>query len=237
MRTFPILGSLVALCALFLPIVQAQSASPVSFRTLCVKYQDDIRSAYALSGKGGSIEVALYTGSLSEVYQGSFNDGIATLYVEDSSAPGGKRIVAAGKLASAPRQLFLLVPDPDKKHPYRIQCLPDDVRSFPMGGVRFVNLTPYNSRLRLAGATLPPVKPGSSQTYPKVVKVNEWNMYQAKIELQAPSGKWAPIASPAWKALDAKRDVVIATIDPRNRQPRILSYQDIPPWLEQPPTE
>ncbi|MBB5350388.1 hypothetical protein HNR46_000612 [Haloferula luteola] len=219
---------LLVLSILHLPAVGQE----VAFRAICISYQEGIRSVYCASGKGGNQEVALYTGSIGEVHQAVFENGVASFYVEDSSVAGGKRVVAAGKLASGSRQFFLVVPNEDKEMPYKILCMADDVRSFPMGGVRYVNLTPYPSRLTLAGAVLPAVKPGGMQTYPKVVKVNDWNMYQAVIELQAPNGKWASISSPGWKALETKRDLVVVTIDGRSKQPKIYNFKDLPPWLE-----
>lgn len=236
MRKSHLLTLLMAGTVLLPSLARAQTQAVV-FRTLCLQHQEGIKDVYAPTSKGGNSEVPLMTGGFSVDYQGGFRNGNAEFYVDDSAAPDGKRVVAQGKLASASRQMFLFLPDPDKKLPYRVLCLPDDTAAFPMGGLRFLNLTPYPARLELAGSKLPPIKPGSHQTYPKVSKIDDWNMYQAGIELQAPDGRWATISSPSWKSLDRKRDLVLVVMDPKARRPRILNFKDIPPWLEQPPTE
>ncbi|GAA5481918.1 hypothetical protein [Haloferula sargassicola] len=219
------------------PAFAQTQTQTVLFRTLCLQHQDDIRTVFVPSAKGGSSEVPLLTGGFSPVYRAAFKDGVAEFHVDDDDAPEGKRVVARGRLASSDRQLFLFLPDPQKRLPYRLHCLPDDLPAFPMGGLRFLNLTPYAARLELAGAKLPAVKSGASQTYPKVTKVDEWNMYQARVELQAPDGHWATISSPSWKSLETKRDLALIMIDPTSRQPRILNFKDLPPWLEPTPEE
>ncbi|MBB5350714.1 hypothetical protein HNR46_000942 [Haloferula luteola] len=224
---------LLVVSALVAPM-QAQSERSIQFRALCLQYQNDVRSGRVPSGKGGSGEVEFFTGGFGELHQGTFKDNTAVFYVEDSSAPDGKRIIASGKLAEGNVQLFLLVPDGEKDRAYRIQCFADDVAHFPMGGVRFLNLTSFPARLELAGTTLKPVNPGTAQVYPMVTKADEWNMYQVRLELQAPTGQWATISSPSWKALKTKRDFVVITIDPKSKRPKIFSFKDLPPWLENP---
>ena len=231
------IAAVIALAALFLPLARAQSVREVAFRTLCLQYADNLKSAYASSGKGGNTEVRLFTGGFSPVYTAAFTGDTATLYVEEAGAPDGKKIIASGQLAGGKQQLFLLFPDPDKKLPYRIHCMNDDVGAFPMGGLRFLNLAPFSARLELSGSKLDPVKPGGIETYPQVVKVDEWNMYQARIEFQKPDGKWATVSSPSWKASKLKRDLVVATFDAKTRTPRMFNFKDIPDWLEQPPAE
>ncbi|GAA5484671.1 hypothetical protein [Haloferula sargassicola] len=217
--------------------LSAQSTRQVAFRTLCLQYVDDLKSALAPVKKADAAEVRLFTGGFSPVYTGQFQGGTAALFVDDPSAKEGKRPIAQGKLGSSDRQLFLILPDPQKKLPYRIYCMDDDTASFPMGTVRFLNLAPYEARLELAGAKMPEVKPGGSKTYPRVTAIDEWKMYQARIEFKKPDGSWATISSPSWKSSVRKRDLVIPTIDPATKRPKIYNYQDIPPWLEAPPEE
>jgi hypothetical protein len=66
--------------------------------------------------------------------------------------------------------------------------------------------------------------------YPPVRQVDEWNMYQARIDFANAKGDWVPVSSPSWKASTQKRDLVITLLDPVSHYPRIASYKDLPPW-------
>src|SRR5690606_39759484 len=56
----------------------------------------------------------------------AFSNNTASLFVENEAAAGGRQVIAEGKLASGPQQLFFLVPvPPESKLIYRIIALKD----------------------------------------------------------------------------------------------------------------
>ncbi len=211
------------------PSARAQEASgrAVSFRVICPEHRDGITSAFLASPQGEDPgEIPLLSGNFTGEYKSRFPDNKVTLV----AGGGDATIVAEGKLASAARQVFLLLPDPAGKHPYRILAMNDDERTFPMGGVRILNLCPGPVRFTIAGAEQKPISPGQITIYPPVKTVDEWNMYQVFIDYGTPEGGWVRVSTPSWKGTELKRDFVITTLDPRSRQPRIYNFKDIPPW-------
>lgn len=224
--------------ALLLPVLgpavvsAQQEGREVTFRTLCFQHQDGLMEAKVASGKGkgGAFEVPLLSGNFSEQIKARFLNETAFLFVDDATAPDGRKVIARGKLASAKLQIFLLLPDPSKKMPYRIVAMNDDEKSFPMGSVRILNLCPGPVRFNFAGTDMKPIQPGKIVVYPPVKSIDEWGMYQVGIAYGTPEGKWITVATPSWKSVNLKRDFVITALDPRSKQPRISYYKDIPPW-------
>jgi hypothetical protein len=231
---FPAL--LIALLVFALPFkasAQAAGGTEISFRVLCFEQRDGVTSAMVPAGDGNKVEVPFYTSDFSPLLKAKFAGGKAAFYVEET-LPNGKpqnKLVAEGKLASGTRQAFILIPNEPSEGPvYRIVAFDDSGESFPMGGLRVINLAPFPIRLNLAGTDTAPIKPGGVGMYPMVKKADEWNMYTARIQFGVADQKWVDVATQSWKASDRKRDWVIARFDPATKQPAIRQYQDIPPW-------
>jgi len=210
---------------------QNEGGRTIKFRVVCLEHRENVLKGNVATGKSGSnLEVPFLSGNFTEQYEASFNSNTATFFVEDTDAPNERRVVASGKLAAGNQQVFLLLPSSEKKMPYRIFAMNDDEKSFPMGGVRLLNLCSGPIRLEIAGTTLKPVKPGKLATYPPVKAVDKWGMYQVRLDFATKSGEWIPVASPSWKGTKLKRDLVITRLDNRTKQPLISYYKDIPPW-------
>lgn len=214
---------------------QAQGTD-VSFRVLCFEHRDNITSAFAAVDETNRIEVPFYTSDFSDSLKARFTGGKARLFVEETAPDGSKKpkVVAEGNLATGNRQAFVLIPTDAKTGPtYRIVAFDDSEQAFPMGATRVINLAPFAIRLNLAGTDIPPIKPGGVGVFPIVKKVDEWNMYTARIDFEVSEGKWVAVATQSWKASDRKRDWVITRFDQATRQPAIRLYQDVPPWRAQ----
>lgn len=208
----------------------------VSFRVLCFEHRDNVTSVLAPGSDESKIEVPLYTNDFSDPIKARFTGGKAAFYVEEKLPDGkiGRKLVAEGGLGKATRQAFVLIPTDQKTGAiYRIVAFDDSEESFPMGGTRVINLAPFPIRLNLAGAEMESIKPGGIGVYPMVKKVDEWNMYTARIDFEVKEGQWVGVATQSWKASDRKRDWVITRYDQVTRQPAIRLYQDIPPWRKQ----
>lgn len=227
------LSAAVLAASLLSPFASAQQGIEVSFRVLCFEHRDNITSVLAVGNEATKVEVPLYTNEFSDPLKALFTGGKASFYVEQPGADGKpqRRIVAEGNLASGNRQAFVLVPTDDKTGPaYRVVAFDDGEESFPMGATRVINLAPFPIRLNLAGTDIPPIKPGGLGLFPMVRKVDEWNMYSARIDFEISPDQWAVVATQSWKSSDRKRDWVITRFDQATRQPAIRLYQDIPPW-------
>lgn len=212
---------------------QGTPGTEISFRVLCFEYRDNVTSVFAAADGGEKIAVPLYTSDFSEIMKAKFAGGKASFYVEVTS-PDGKiqnKVVAEGKLAAGVRQAFVLIPTDSTDGPiYRIVAFEDGEETFPMGATRVINLAPFPIRLNLAGTDMPPIKPGGLGIYPEVKKVDEWNMYTARIQFGVGADQWVDVSTQSWKASNRKRDWVIARIDAATKQPSIRQYQDVPPW-------
>jgi hypothetical protein len=233
------LSLIPALFALFLfpATASGQNARTVVFRLICFEHRNEITSARIDKGPepGKFHEIILLTGNFTDDYQSAFADNTVRFFVADPSVPEGRRIVAEGPLAQGDRQLFLLLPETKGTRPYRVYAMNDDETSFPMGAVRVLNMCPTKVRFNLAGADMPPIDPGKVVIYPPVMRFDEWNMYQVRIDLANSDGNWVPVSSPSWKATKLKRDLVITMMDPVAQYPRIAYYKDIPPWRKPKP--
>jgi hypothetical protein len=210
-----------------------ESGRVVKFRVLCFEHVADTFSATANSGNGSPLEFDFYTGGFGPQLVGSFTDGKARFFIETPGPDGKpvKKVVAEGNLVASNSQMFLLFPGKEGGMPYRIHAFDDLEKSFPMGATRVINLAANPIRLTIAGAVMPPIKPGGLQTFPQVKAVDEWNMFSATIAIGLEGDQWVPISTQSWKASDRKRDWVIAHIDPLTSKPATRLYQDIPPWL------
>lgn len=231
-----LLALLAGLICIFSPRAMAQDSNEVeiSFRVLCFEYRDNVTSVFAPASGSAGIEVPLYTDDFTDVIKAKFGGGKASFFIEEPG-PGGKmqrKIVAEGTLAKSVQQAFLLVPNDVKSGGpvYRILAFEDGEETFPMGSIRAINFAQFPIRLNLAGAEMPPIKPGGVGVYPMVKKIDEWNMFTAKIQFGVSEGKWLNAATQSWKASNGKRDWVICRYNPATKQPLIRQYQDIPPW-------
>jgi hypothetical protein len=217
-----------------MPLVAEDPSGPeISFRVLCFEHRDAVTSVLAPSGDGPKVIVPLYTSDFSPVIKARFASGTASLYVEEPGPEGKvqRKVVAQGKLAAGLRQAFILIPTDKSPGPvYRIVAFEDGEESFPMGSTRVINLAPFPIRLNLAGSDMAAIAPGGIGTYPMIKKVDEWNMYTARIQFGVSENQWVDVATQSWKASDRKRDWVIARFDVATKLPAIRQYQDIPPW-------
>lgn len=231
--------SLVVFCSLlvaFASVLNGQEEGrKVKFRLLCYEHAKEVLKGNVLTDGGKTQEVEFFTGGFGPQIIGRFTDGKARFFV-DSRGPDGKtvrKIVAEGALGPSEVQMFLLFPETKNEGPvYKILSFDDLETSFPMGATRLINLATFPVRLNLAGADLPPVKPGGLQVFPQVKQVDEWNMFTARIDFGVEPEKWVPVATQSWKASDRKRDWVITHVDPVTKAPAVRLYQDIPPWRE-----
>lgn len=228
----PLLAAVLLVALSHLLPAQSPEGADVSFRVLCLEHRDDITSAFAAGPSSALVEVPFYTSGFSDPLRARFQGGRADLFVEEKS-PDGKttrRVVASGKLASADRQAFVLIPNDAGTGPeYRILAFDDREQSFAMGATRVINFARFPIRLNLAGTNLDPVKPGGISTFPMVRKVDEWNMFTARIEFQVAADQWIEVSTQSWKASELKRDWVVIRFDEQTRQPVIRLFQDIPP--------
>ncbi len=234
------ISSLIRYCSIPVALLVSNAAAlaqnggtEVTFRILCFEHRNDITSVLAPGNDAQRIEVPLYTNEFSDQMKARFIGGKASFYIEETGADGkpARKVVAEGKLAAGNRQAFVLIPTDGEKGPtYRVVAFDDREESFPMGATRVINLAPFPIRLNLAGADMEPIKPGGLGLFPMVRKVDEWNMYSARIDFEVQPEQWVAVATQSWKSSDGKRDWVVTRFDQATRQPAIRLYQDIPPW-------
>lgn len=218
----------------------AQTSRKIAFRTLCLERVNDI-GAVVIPGNNpdDSQTIELYT-DVSPVTDGIFKTEEAAFYIDKGKGPDGKPIrVLVGKtpLGKSDRQLFLFAPgEPGEgKLPYTVKSYDDDTRSFPMGNVRAINLSPVPVRFNLSGQVTPQIPSARFAQFPHSTKVNDYNMYPVVIEFLSGSGAWVKGQSVSWKATDRRREIVVTTVDTKFKQPTVQMFADFPPWMEAPP--
>ncbi|WP_193213063.1 hypothetical protein [Luteolibacter marinus] len=217
------------------PLAMGQAGGKFSFRTLCFSYVNQVTKVYLTDPKAGTrSEVPLFTDVYSLPAAGSATNGKATFFLTDEVPEKGKTVPSLAPVAvpDSSQVLFVFLPNPGQKDkPYRVMGMADDTSSFPLGTVKLLNLTPAELRFDMgerAGAQGVKVGPGKTVIVDKVKKVNHLNHYDAKILYQLKPGEFTPFYNSRWRAVDAKRDLVIVYLDPVSKQPVVNVYEDTP---------
>ncbi|MCX6878547.1 MAG: hypothetical protein NTW21_32745 [Verrucomicrobia bacterium] len=215
----------------------APAATEIRFRTLCFRYQDQLKEVLAAGADAKTmLPVPLFT-----VYSlpatMTPTDGRAVFVLPDGKTPEGQpkyKPLASVVVPPVGEVLFLFLPaGKDAKQPYQVVALADDPHSFPWGNVRMLNLAKVPVRFHLgeySGSKARTVKPGGVDLVSRVRKVDDFNMYNVVVEFGTPDG-FVPVSNTRWKAVAGKRDLVIACLDPETRKPLVNIYKDVEPAL------
>lgn len=215
----------------------APAATAIRFRTLCFRYQDQLKEVFTPDADGKTmLPVPLFT-----VYSlpatMTPTDGRAVFMLPDGKTPEGKpkyKPLASVLVPPVSEVLFLfLSTGKDAKQPYEVVALADDPRSFPWGNVRMLNLAKVPVRFHLgeySGSKARTVKPGGVDLVSRVLRVDDFNMYNVVVEFGTPDG-FVPVSNTRWKSVAGKRDLVIAFLDPETRKPLVNFYNDAEPAL------
>jgi hypothetical protein len=215
---------------------QTATSRKISFRCVSLGMSGQIAEAVIVAGpKDPLVKVPMAITDLSPAMEGTFAGSEAVLSIE-TKGPDGKpayQPVARAPLAKSNHQLFLLIPNAPApgKLPYSLLIYDDDTTAVPMGCVRMINISPYQVRLDMGGVKQQPVAPLKAGVFPCTVKVDDYNMYQGKIEFLMPSKQWEIFHASSLKSSKAKRDLYICMIDPTLRLPSVRAFNDIPPWV------
>ncbi len=228
----------LAVLAAAVATLPAQDTRKVAFRTLCLEQVKDLETVRLVSADESKEdpEIQLYT-DISGVTEGTFKGGQA-LFCTEKPGPDGKpvrTIVGKTALTKSSRQLFVFMPGPGGagKLPYHIFAYDDDLRSFPLGNVRAINLAPVPVRFILSGATTPAIAPGKTVYFPHSKKTDEYNTYPVVTEFQSAGGEWVKGQSTSWKSAARRRDIVVTRVDMTYKQPAVQFYSDFPSWKDQ----
>lgn len=228
---------LLAACSLLalLAPAGAQEKRSITYRTLCFDYINNVKSVHLATAADTTVDVPLYTESISRPVQAEVKGGTAFFSVAaELPKPGQKEGVLSANLPpSASKVLFLFLPNPGSAtNPYVVMAMADDFQSFPLGTVKLLNLTPSNVRFDLgefSEAQGVVVGPGKFGSVGSVKKVNHLNAYDAVALYQLPDKKFAAFYNSRWRSVAGKRDLAIAYIDPKSKAPNVNIYEDAPP--------
>lgn len=234
MKTILLAGAALLLVT---PSLLAQNERKVQIRTLCLGQVKDLEKVKLLLGDESKEdpEVILYNEISPPI--------VATLKTSEAvfgtvkPGPDGKplRTVAARvTLGKAAQQLLVFVPSGggEGKLPYNVIAYDDDLKTFPLGNVRAINLAPVPVRFILAGGVTPQIPPGKYAQFPHPAKRDEYNMYSVVTEFQSASGDWVKGQSTSWKATDRRREIVVTLVDMQYKQPTVQFFSDFPPGAE-----
>ncbi len=231
--------------ALFLTLTAAssgQESRTITLRTLCFQHVNNVKMLY-LPGKepGQLVEVPLFTEVFSLPVTATATGGKVSFLLTKEPPAQGKQAPALPPVAipSAKEVLFLFLPNPGNKDvPYQVVAMGDDEASFPLGTTKAMNLTRANLRFdlgELSDAKGILVTPGKTTIIPPVRKVNHLNQFDAKVLYEVKPKEFAVFYNTRWRSVAGKRDIAIAYIDPRTKQPMVNLYEDAPPAEIPPP--
>lgn len=172
----------------------AQQSRRVEFRTLCLEQIEGLEKVVIPAGDGTSKnqEVILYF-DVSPILKGFFKTDEVVFYAVKSGTDGKPLEVAVGKatMGKSNRQIFLFVPSGggEGKLPYHVIAY-DEVKSFPVGNIRAINLAPGPVRFVLPEVTIPTILPDKFTQFCHSKMLDEYKMYPVSVEFKNPGGEW-----------------------------------------------
>lgn len=214
----------------------AQRNRKVEFRTLCLEQIEGLEKVVIPAGKdtAKNQEVILYV-DVSPILKGVFTTNEAVFYTIKPGPDGKPLRVAVGKatMGRSKQQLFLFIPSGggEGKLPYRVIAYDDDLKSFPLGNIRAINLAPVPVRFVLSEVTIPAILPDEFTRFSHPKTLDEYRMYPVSVEFQTPGDKWVKGQSTNWKADDHRREIVITLEDSKSKQRLVKMFSDFPPWV------
>lgn len=209
----------------------AQEKRQILARTLCfsrAESKDDIFIATA----EGVHKILLPINRHSHEFTCVLVNNRAVFFKQDGMDDEGKPkriVVATAKVPTGVRKaLFYFVPaEKDEKMLYNVRVMNDDLRAFPMGHSRALNLYGRDVGFQF-GEHLKKIKPGGLAIIPPVKKKDDWNMAVVMCRMQTNEGTWRTISETKMRFTGRKRLLVVSYIDQTTRRPRLRFYRDVP---------
>lgn len=211
----------------------AQQTRAVKLRAICFQHMGEIRKVSAVSGgeKPTAVELELFTSSISDEVEAVVTGDKLTFAVPETGPDGkaGMRTVATARAVPGPRQLAIFVPGEPNGLPYRCFVIDDSVQKFPMGSTTAVNLSAMPFRFSI-GEHVKDLAPGKIESIPMARKANDRGQVSVIISVAdaASDGGWKAVSQTRWFSGTDKRDLAIAYIHPKTKQPTVNCYADTP---------
>ena len=227
----------LAVAAVLVSPLCAQQTRPVKLRAICFQHVNDLKKLFAVSGgdKPKGVEFTLYTTVISDEVDAFATDETLTFGVPDVAGPDPSKFktIATAKAAPGPRQLAIFIPGEPNGSPYRCFVIDDSEKTFPMGSTMAVNLATVPLRLSI-GEHLREVRPGEVENIPMARKMNDRGQVSVVISIADPAGEggWRAVNQTRWFSGTDKRDLAIAFIHPKTKQPTVNCYGDTPSWIK-----
>lgn len=214
----------------------AQQAREITLRTLCFSHVNGVKKLFLPGAEAGTLaEVPLFTEVFSLPVKASIVGGKATFFLSGSAPEPGKPRPSLPPVSvpDSSKILFLFLPNPgNAASPYIVVPMADDESSFPLGTTKAMNLTPATIRFDLgefAGAKGIVVASGKTAIIEPVKKVNHLNQFDAKVMYEVKPKQFEEFYNSRWRSVAGKRDIAIAYLDPKSKQPMVNLYEDAPP--------
>lgn len=218
----------------FLP---AQQIRPVKLRAICFQHVGELKSLFSISGgeKVKAVEFTLFTTVISDEIDTFATDDMLNFAVLDAAEKSKEsyKTIAKAKAVPGNRQLAIFIPGESDQSPYRCFVIDDSEQAFPMGSTMAVNLATVPFRMSI-GEHMKEVAPGKIQNIPMARKTNDRGQVSVIISVsdQAAEGGWRAVNQTRWFSGADKRDLAIAFIHPKTRQPTVNCYGDTPSWIK-----
>jgi hypothetical protein len=220
---------LAAVCLLIPSVLSAQEAPTIQVSVFCFRYAGSLQSLELKSGAESTATVELSTANLVGPVKAVVENGSVTFFQKPITEDGAPLPAAAIKLpAGCARAVVVLVPAAEGEAlPYRGFAFDHDGRSFPMGSMKIVNLSPYPVRWNIGGKVTG-LKPGGIEGFqPKGEPGSNQNVV---FQFQKDE-RWLPMTTTRWAVRDDRRYLMCIYEDPATRRMGLRSIPDrtLPP--------
>ncbi|MCU0780846.1 MAG: hypothetical protein MUF04_07065 [Akkermansiaceae bacterium] len=222
---FSRLASILACAALAGPLAAAPAPTiPVAIH--CFRYAPNLETVHLRSGADTYQLVELSTANIVGPNPGLVDNGAITLHREEKGADGKTTwpLVARVTLpAECPRALVLLMPGaPDDKLPYRGLAMAHTSRDFPLGSMKFVNLSVYAVR-GAVGQDKVFIPSGKVETFRPTGEPGD--SLPVLFEYQR-DDRWQRMTATRWALRDDRRQLICIYEDPATGRMNLRSIPD-----------
>lgn len=215
--------------------VAAQTERLVKARTLCFERVADSPDIHVL-GEKDAYQILMPVEAFSNSFPCTLLDGEAVFYKKEGLDAGGepkKVVVARARVADELKEvLFYFVPSGKKNGLlYDVRVLNDDLKSFPLGSSRVLNMSGTEVAFQL-GEHVRKISPGKYAQVGDVTKRTELNMAPVVFKMLSNQGHWRTVAETKVRFTLRTRLFIVSYVHAETRQPLLKVYKDMPPRKE-----
>lgn len=220
-------------CAIWSPFAAAfaEPAPAIPVSIYCFRYAPQLDTIHLRSATATYQKIELSTANIVGPQTALVENGSIQLYRQDTAADGSISWPMVGRVqlpAGCPRALILLLPAPTGEAlPYRGLAFAHTDRDFPLGSMKFVNLSPYPVRGTM-GSDSVSIPSGKVETLQP--RGEPGASLPVLFEYQR-DDHWQRMAATRWTLRDDRRVLMCIYEDPGTHRMNVRSIPDRTPTV------